>query len=161
MSHFDMLVKLYDLDLDFRFIEEQKKKGIEIRKPIGPEKSFVLEWIEKQFSIFWRNEADIAFNNNPRSIFIAIKDKNIIGFACYDATVLNFFGPTGVSDKCRGLGTGKALLIACMLDMKLKGYAYAVIGAVGPAEFYEKILSATAIPNSWPGAYSNMIRNSD
>ncbi|WP_156860344.1 hypothetical protein [Francisella frigiditurris] len=55
--------------------------------------------------------------------------------------------PTGVSDKCRGLGTGKALLIACMLDMKLKGYAYAVVGAVGPTEFYEKALNATAIPD--------------
>jgi predicted GNAT family acetyltransferase len=81
-----------------------------------------------------------------------------MGFGCYDSTALGFFGPTGVSDECRGKGTGKALLMACLLDMKLKGYAYAVIGAVGPAEFYTKAAGATIIPGSEQSIYKTLIR---
>ncbi|QLE79471.1 GNAT family N-acetyltransferase [Francisella sp. Scap27] len=159
MPHFDMLVKLYNLELDLKCISQQTKKNIIIRKALAPEKSIVLNWIKKEFAQAWADEADIAFSNNPGSIFIAIKDKEIIGFACYDSTMLNFFGPTGVSQSARGLGTGKALLQACMMDMKLKGYAYAIIGAVGPAEFYEKAVGAIKIDGSWPGAYANLLKS--
>ncbi len=96
MSHFDMLVKLYDQDLDLGCIETLKKQNIIIRKPIAPEKSAVLKWIKEEFTQSWADEADISFSNNPKSIFIATRDSKVIGFACYDATALNFFGPTGV-----------------------------------------------------------------
>ncbi|MEX0750197.1 MAG: hypothetical protein WD359_05250 [Dehalococcoidia bacterium] len=33
------------------------------------------------------------------------------------------------------------------------GYAYAIIGGVGPAEFYAKVCGATVIENSDPGVY--------
>jgi len=158
MSHFDMLVKLYNLNYDLSFIDNLKLKGINIRKPIAPEKSVVLNWIKDTFAQAWADEAEAAFMNNPKSIFIATKDNKIIGFACYDATMLNFFGPTGVCQSARGLGIGKALLKACMIDMKLKGYAYAIIGAVGPAEFYEKAVGATKIEDSWPGAYRDLLK---
>ena len=67
-------------------------------------------------------------SNHPISCFVAVQNQQIIGFACYDATALGFFGPTGVIEESRGKGVGKALLLACMLDMKLKGYGYAIIG---------------------------------
>jgi hypothetical protein len=35
-----------------------------------------------------------------------------------------------------------------MVDMKLKGYAYAIIGAVG----------AIKIENSWPGIYNDILK---
>ena len=148
MSHFDMLVQLYNHDLNLECIEELKKQNIIIRKPIAPEKSTVLKWIKEEFAQSWADEADISFSNNPKSIFIATRDSKVIGFACYDATALNFFGPTGVCSSTRGLGVGKALLKACMVDMKLKGYAYAIIGAVG----------ATKIENSWPGIYNDILK---
>ena len=45
-----------------------------------------------------------------------------------------------------------------MVDMKLKGYAYAIIGAVGPAEFYKKAVGAIKIENSWPGIYNDILK---
>lgn len=159
MSHFDMLVKLYDQDLDLGYIEKLQKQNIIIRKPIAPEKTPTLKWIKEEFAQSWADEADIAFSNNPKSIFVATRDNKMVGFACYDATALNFFGPTGVCNSTRGLGVGKALLKACMADMKLKGYAYAIIGAVGPAEFYHKAVGAIKIENSWPGIYADLLKN--
>ena len=41
--------------------------------------------------------------------------------------------------------------------MRLKGYGYAAIGAVGPAEFYRKAVGAVPIPNSWPGIYHDLL----
>ncbi len=153
----DMLVKLYDLPDDWSFLQAQAAKGIAIRKPIGPEKHLIEEWVKDHFSGAWSSEVDMALSNRPITCFIAIQGEKMIGFACYDATALGFFGPTGVAAESRGQGTGKALLKACLLDMKLKGYGYAVIGAVGPAEFYAKAAGATVIPDSEPSIWKNWL----
>jgi GNAT superfamily N-acetyltransferase len=154
----DMLVKLYELKDDWSFIAEQGELGITIRKPIGPEKQLIVDWVRENFSDAWASETDRAISNTPISNFIAIQGGSLIGFACYDATALGFFGPIGVLESCRGKGTGRALLLACLLDMKLKGYGYAIIGAVGPAEFYAKSAGAAEIPDSSPGLWKTWLR---
>jgi ribosomal protein S18 acetylase RimI-like enzyme len=154
----DMLVKLYELKDDWGFIAEQEELGITIRKPIGPEKQLVVDWVRETFSDAWASETDRAISNVPISNFIAIQDGKLIGFTCYDATALGFFGPIGVLESCRGRGTGKALLLACLLDMKLKGYGYAIIGSVGPSEFYSKSVGAVEIPDSSPGLWKTWLR---
>ena len=157
----DMLVKLYDLTDDWSFLQTQEAKGISIRKPIGPEKHLAIDWIKAHFSGAWASEFDQAMGNRPITCFIAIQNKEMIGFACYDATALGFFGPTGVGEESRGQGTGKALLKACLLDMKLKGYGYAIIGAVGPADFYSKTVGAVVIPDSEPSIWKNWLHAPD
>jgi len=101
----------------------------------------------------------MALTNRPVTCFIAILNQALIGFACYDATAPGYFGPMGVDESYRFQGTGKALLLACLLDMKLKGYGYAIIGWGGPAEFYRKIVGAVEIPDSdsKPSIYKTML----
>lgn len=154
----DMLVKLYELEDDWSFIAEQKKQGIIIRKPIGTEKHFIVNWVREYFHDYWASEADIAIANTPTSCFIAIENRELIGFACYDATALGFFGPIGVKESCRGRRTGKALLLACLLDMKLKGYGYAVIGYTDVLEFYRKAVGAVEIPDSSPSIWKTWLK---
>ena len=91
---------------------------------------------------------------------MAVADTNIIGFACYDATALGFFGPIGVEKSHRKNGTGTALMTACLLDMKLKGYGYAIVGAIGDANYYKNAVNALEIPDSTPGFYRSQIRKS-
>ena len=154
----DMLVKLYDLPSTWDFVSRQSAIGVTIRKPIGPEKHLVIDWVRATFGDGWASETDAALSNSPVTCFVAVKDCKPIGFACYDATALGFFGPVGVAESCRGKGTGLALLKACLLDMKLKGYGYAVIGSVGPVEFYRKAAGAIEIADSSPGVYRDMMR---
>ena len=154
----DMLIKLYDLEDDRPFIAEQKNRGITIRKPIGPEKHLIIEWVSETFSPAWAAETDAALSNRPWSCFAAIKKEAFIGFACYDATAPGFFGPIGVAETHRGDGTGKALLLSCLLDMKLKGYGYAVVGSVKDIDFFKKTVGAIEIPDSVPGYYRDMVR---
>ena len=153
----DLLVKLYELDDDWNFLAEQAKQDIIIRKPIGPEKSFLVDWVREIFEEGWASEMDMALSNRPISCFVAIQKGSPIGFACYDATALGFLGPMGVDASCRGKGTGRGLLLACLLDMKLKGYGYAVIGDVGPVAFYQKTVGAIEIPDSSPGIYKDCL----
>lgn len=156
----DMLIKLYDLEDDWRFIAGQKEQGITIRKPIGPEKHLVVQWVSDNFGSAWAAETDAALANEPRTCFVAVKETDMIGFACYDATALGFFGPIGVARLHQGKKTGRALLKACLLDMKLKGYGYAVVGAVKDTGFFEKAVNAVEILESTPGLYRTRIKDS-
>jgi ribosomal protein S18 acetylase RimI-like enzyme len=113
----DMLVKLYDMPELEPEVKKLRDAGIEIRRAIAPEKHVVVKWVRDSFGEGWASECHVAFSNHPASCFIAIENGKIIGFACYDSTCKNFFGPTGVSESCRGKGVGKALLIACLKSM--------------------------------------------
>jgi GNAT superfamily N-acetyltransferase len=154
----DMLVKLFNLPGDSPVVEKAKEHDVTIRKPIGPEKHLVIEWVKTKFNKAWSSETDMALCNRPVSCFIALKGQKLVGFACYDATALGYFGPMGVDNGFRGKGLGTALLFAALQDMKLKGYGYAIIGGVGPAEYYKKAVGATEIPESTPGIWKTWVQ---
>lgn len=156
----DLLVKLFGVPDDWGFQRDQERQGVLVRKPIGPEKQLVIDWVRTVFNDGWASEMETALGNRPQTSFIAIKDDAPIGFACYDATALGFFGPIGIIERYRGYGTGKALLMACLLDMKLKGYGYAVIGWAEPADFYRKTVGAIEIADydPRPSVYKTLLR---
>ena len=154
----DMLVKLYDLPKTSIF-SKMEAADITIRPAIAPEKHHVSAWVERQFDLGWRSEVEVAFARQPVSVYIAIKAGKLVGFACYDATIRGFFGPTGVDKTQRGQGIGEALLFACLKNMREIGYAYAIIGSAGPTEFYHKKVGAVAIENSDPGIYKGTLEN--
>ena len=154
----DMLVKLYEVQEDNKLINKLKEEGIEIRNAIAPEKHIVVKWVKEKFGDFWSSETEVAFANHPVSCIIATKGNEMLGFACYEATCKDYFGPTGVDDIYRGKGVGKALLLRSLIELKMLGYAYAIIGGAGPLNFYERSCGATVIENSIPGIYKGMLK---
>jgi GNAT superfamily N-acetyltransferase len=154
----DMLIKLYELETPEPFEADQKALGVALRKPIGPEKHAIIAWVFDQFGDAWASEVDVALSNQPCTCFVAVKGTQIIGFACYDATALGFFGPVGVAKSHRKNGTGRALLNACLLDMKNRGYGYAIVGGVTDTDFYKHTVAALEIPDSEPGIYRSRIK---
>lgn len=154
----DLLVKLYQLPEPPSPAAFEKETGITVRRAIGPEKHVVTGWIRKRFNEAWASEAEAAFARSPVSCIVAVEDGNLLGFACYDATMKGFFGPTGVDEKARGRGIGKMLLLHTLHLMHSDGYGYAIIGGAGPVEFYEKAAGALVIEDSAPGIYKGMLR---
>lgn len=151
-----MLVRLYDLPDPTGLYTGIAAKGITLRRARAFEKHTVAAFA-RSFSEKWQSEAEVAITRQPVACFIATKDKAILGFACYDTTMKGFFGPTGVAESARGLGLGKALLFKALEALREQGYAYAVIGGVGPKDFYAKACGAIEIPGSDPGIYPDIL----
>jgi GNAT superfamily N-acetyltransferase len=155
----DMLVRLMDLP-DFSDVEKRlgEKEKIIFRRPIGPEKCLVAEWVMEHFGEYWKAEVEVAFSRQPVSCWLAQRGNQILGFACYESTARNFFGPTGTLETERGKGIGKVLLSKSLESLREMGYAYAIIGGVGPAEYYEKTVGAKPIEGSEVSIYQNLLR---
>ncbi|HOO25419.1 MAG TPA: GNAT family N-acetyltransferase [Clostridiales bacterium] len=153
----DMLVRLWKLDFNSARQKESEvaeREKVKFVRPLSPNFKKVEEYIEKEFGKGWASEATAALYNDPVSCFISIDEEdNILGFACYDATGKGFFGPTGVSEKARGKGIGSVLLWRCLEGLWDAGYAYGIIGAAGPMDYYAKTVGATIIEDSSPGIY--------
>ena len=146
----DMLVRLYDLPESASLYAKTAAKGVTLRRARAFEKHTVAAFAKAHFSEKWVSEVEVAMTRQPI-------DKQILGFACYDTTQRGFFGPTGVSENARGLGLGKALLFKALEGLRDIGYAYAIIGGVGPKEFYAKNCGAIEIPGSDPGTYTDLL----
>ena len=154
----DMLVRLYDVRED----REREKKlcgeGVRIFRVLAPDLWKAVEFA-RTFGDGWAGECLAACTNSPASCFLAAAKGEIVGLACYDATAKDFFGPTGVSESCRGRGIGAVLLKKCLRAMAAEGYSYAIIGGVGDARpFYEKEVGATVIEGSSPGLYADLLK---
>lgn len=158
----DMLVKLYELPPLEPVLERQRAQEIDIRRAMSSEKSIIVQWAVENFSAGWGDECAMAMTQSPPTCFIATQAGELLGFACYDSTQKGFFGPTGVDKTQRGKGVGTALLVATLHAMHWAGYGYAIIGWVGPAEYYARAVGATLIPDSSPGVYQGLLmRNKD
>lgn len=152
----DMLVRLYDLPDSADLYRQIAAQGITLRRARAFEKHTVAAFA-RQFSEKWASEVEVAATRQPVTCFIATRDRNILGFSCYDTTQRGFFGPTGVAEAARGSGIGKALLMKALEGIRDLGHAYAIIGGVGPREFYEKACGAIEIPGSDPGIYGDIL----
>lgn len=152
----DLLVKLYDLPLEER---EAVPANAVVRRAMAYEKEQVVAWVRANFGSGWASECDVAFANRPLSCHIATQAGEVVGFACYDSSSLGLFGPIGVAPSARGEGIGRALLLSCLRAMNAVGYAYAIVGGVGDAAFYRRILEILEIPGSTPGIYRDRLQH--
>lgn len=154
----DLLVPLYRLPPREDGAASVRAANIIIRRANPFEQTPVGDFIRTHFSLGWAEETAVTFARQPITNFLAIQDKKIVGFAAYESTRKAFFGPTGVHPAHRGRGIGKALLIELLWGLHDLGYAYGIIGAAGPVEFYQKTVGAIVIPDSWPGVYADLLR---
>lgn len=153
----DMLVNLMHLPPVEPVIEKLKAEGIHIRRPIAPDKLRIVDWVKEHSGLSAAGEMDVCFAHFPASCFIATQHAKIVGYACYNATAPDFFGPTFVLEEERMHGIGRALLLSCLHAMREMGYAYAIIGSIGPQAYYEKCVGAMLIPDSTPGIYKDYL----
>ena len=152
----DMLVKLYDLPQGAGTAAAEDETVV-IRRAMAPDMLRVVEWVRNQSGISAAGECTMCFQTHPITCYIATRGKQILGYACYNATAPDFFGPTAVAEAERGKGIGRALLLRSLASLREEGYGYAIISGVGPAAFYEKTVGATLIPGSTPGVYRDFL----
>ncbi len=155
----DMLVPLYK-DRPIPNKEKCIKNNIQIQRALAIDKQEICSFVNTHFHEIcpgWVDECASSLYRHPPSCFLAIKEKKIIGFACYDGTAKGMVGPIGVVEQERKQGIASLLLHTCFEAMKMEGYAYAIIGWVSSTDFYKKVCNAIEIPDSFPGIYERMI----
>jgi hypothetical protein len=152
----DMLARLYDLPDSAPYHQRAAAGGFTIRRADPWDRNRLRSFVKEQFGPLWAVEAERAFIHAPITAYLATKGGEIAGFAVYECTRRGYFGPTGVREDLRDNGLGAALLFRCLESMLEMGYAYAVIGGVGPAAFYEKVCGAIVIPGSEVGVYASL-----
>jgi N-acetylglutamate synthase-like GNAT family acetyltransferase len=147
----DMLVPLLMLPDPAAAVERAAAAGVRVRRARAWEAPALQTFIAEQgFSRTWGPESGNGFARQPISVFLAERDRRIAGFAAYDCGRRGIFGPTGVAREERAGGVASALLLRTLADMRTIGYVYAIIGATGPAEFYERVCGAVLLPGDWP-----------
>ena len=152
----DLLVNLLKLPEP-----DELESGVLIRRAQPFELTRVRDFVRENFSVSWADEISVGFANKPITVFIAMIDHKLVGFAAYECTRRAFFGPTGVLEQARGNGIGKALLLSSLVGLRELGYVYAIIGGVGPVRFYQKAVGAIVIPDSEPGIYADRLESSE
>lgn len=154
----DMLVNLLKLPPLGPALQELDDAGIVVRRAQPFELTPVRAFIEREFRLSWADEVSAGFANKPISVFIAMIEKELVGFAGYECTRRGFFGPTAVVERMQHRGVGKAVLLASLWGLREMGYVYGIIGRAGPIEFYEKTVGAVIIPDSDPGIYVDLLK---
>jgi ribosomal protein S18 acetylase RimI-like enzyme len=149
----DMLVRLYDLPKN----DVEVPDGVEVRRALSLERQLVRHWVAQTFNTGWASECAISFSRVPIACFIATSDDAIVGFCCYDSTSRGVAGPLGVAEAHRGRNVGSMLIRETLAEMKANGYAYAILGWVGPEKFFERVVGATIIEGSEPGLYRGLL----
>jgi GNAT superfamily N-acetyltransferase len=169
----DMLVKLYQLpDISAR-VADLRTRRIEVRRAQPGDGPLLQTWVRQHFAEGWGDSIPVALAQRPITCFLAVEHQvrsepprqpydlpaeRLVGFALYDVSSRGMFGPTGVHPAYRGRGIGAAVLVATLRAMADEGYMYAVIGWVGPAEFYARTVGATLIPDSEPAGFRGPLR---
>ena len=104
-----------------------------------------LSWIDEEFGGAWSSEAFAGSN------VVARRGTSFAGFASYDAKGMQYswlrgmgaedgvgiFGPFGVSREYRKSGIGPHLLVAALASLRERGYARALVPAVGAEKLVE------------------------
>ncbi len=152
----DMLVNLITLP-QFDIDAHEKKANVKIFRPLAPDKQGVLNFVKELSGVNAMGEMDVCFAHFPPTCFVATIDGELVGYSCYDAVAKDFFGPTAVKQEHRGKGIGKLLLFKTLYAMRECGYVYAIIGCIGPREFYEKTVNAKIIDENNNSIYSNFL----
>jgi GNAT superfamily N-acetyltransferase len=149
----DMLVRLYAMPEPAAALARAAQAGAPVRRAEAFERDAVVAFVRAAFGDGWVAECEAAFARQPVTCHVAVRGTAIVGFACHDVTRRGFFGPAGVASNARSAGIGAALTLAALAAMREAGYAYAIVGGVGPADFYARVAGATPIAGSTPGIY--------
>jgi len=164
----DLLVRLYDLPPLAPAVDALAATGVRIRRALAGERPAVAAFAGALGSQAWAVEVEAAFARVPVACFVATEQggggalaaggyaratEPLLGFACYEATCRNFFGPELVHPERRQRGIGRALLLAALHAMRAEGYAYGIIGWASSVDFYRRAVGAIEIAGSEPGIY--------
>ncbi len=83
----DLLVKLWNLPSKEPVLQRLKEQGIAVKRVIAPDRARVLQFVDKHFGAGWMHECEQALSTVPSTCYVAVKEREIIGFACFETGI--------------------------------------------------------------------------
>ncbi len=143
----------YEVDL-LRFYVPRRVANMDlgpvtVRRARHEDREAVLEWVKREFSVFWAYEANEGFKHAEPKLWVAEEGGEVVGFAVYGALGPDRFGPIGVSAKARARGIGSVLLFNCLRSMREEGQRCAVIPWTSHLFFYTQVPGISRVRHYW------------
>ncbi len=155
----DLLVKLWSLPDKMPVLQALQARGVSIKRVIAPDRGRVLAFVREHFGEGWMHECEAALSTVPSTCYIAVREREILGFSCFEATGKDYFGPIGVKKEARVSGVGTGLLLCSLHSMWAPPPAHATTGrADEPSGSFETTAAAVPIEGGHPAIYQNLIR---
>lgn len=153
----DVLLKLYTLRENPGVFTSLKNDGITLKCVMPMNISPVYQFISEHFAKSFADECMPALIGGD--CFVAVRGREIVGFAAVDSTARGFMGPMGVLPKERKKGIATALFITMCKRMREKGYRYGIAGMISASmkSIMEGVCDCIPIPDS-RDSYQDMIR---
>ena len=152
----DLLLKLYEINDDPKIMERIAENGIKIKRVMPMNTTKVYDFIRDNFAPTWADECMPSIINGD--CYVAVKDRELLGFFAIDTPAKGFTGPVGVLPSARRMGISRALGLVGIKAMRNKGYKYAVSGRVHPwfVNVEESLVGLMPIPGC-AGSYNDML----
>ncbi len=119
-----------------------REGGVQLRRASPEDADFLSGQVESAFSADWAWEVRLGLELHPPGVHIALSRGRLAGFAVSGVSGPDVFGPTGTLASHRKRGIGSTLLLRCLEDIRTRGHEHAIIGWLGPEEFYRRRLDA-------------------
>ena len=152
----DLLLKLYEINDDPKIMERIAEHGVKIKRVMPMNTSKVYDFIRDNFAATWADECMPSIMNGD--CYVAVKDRELLGFFAIDTPAKGFTGPVGVLPSARRMGISRALGLVGIKAMRNKGYKYAVSGRVHPwfVAVERSLVGLMPIPGC-AGSYNDML----
>jgi ribosomal protein S18 acetylase RimI-like enzyme len=118
--------------------------GIQARRGEPDDRQALTAHVRRHWSTTWLREATLALEKPRPTIFLALRDEAVVGFAAHGVYRPALYGPIATDPAEQGHGVGDVLSRLCLADMAANGVGTAQIGWVAEAAipFYSRTVGA-------------------
>jgi GNAT superfamily N-acetyltransferase len=128
-----------------------EKAGVAVRRGTMEDAGALARHTAKEWFEAWARETQIALRKPTPSIFLAIANDDVIGFAAHSVFRAAHFGPLGTAPAWRRIGLGGILTRLALADMAANGHRSGQIAWVNEAAipFYSRCSNARLGRTFW------------
>lgn len=150
---------LFNMDVDLTQVQPPalaelrriEEAGVTVRRGAIEDADALARHTASEWTEVWARETQAALHRSPPSIFLAMADGEVIGFAAHGVLRAMHFGPLATAPVWRRIGLGGILTRLALADMAVHGDRFGEIAwvAVDAIPFYSRSVNARLGRTFW------------
>lgn len=150
---------LFNMDVDLTHVKPPtvselrrlEEAGVTVRRGAIEDADALARHTASEWSEVWARETQVALHRSLPSIFLALADGEVIGFAAHGVLRATHFGPLATVPAWRRIGVGGILTRLALVDMAVHGDRFGEIAWVNvdAIPFYSRSANARLGRTFW------------